>query len=92
MKICQFVDKYVSRVYGTRTVSEWLSKNREKMIFDMITMSDIAYTVAVIENGHERWDDAVNGSGREHEELPNTPKFTRKKSKSATTCAARWCC
>ncbi len=54
MKICQFVDKYVSRVYGTRTVSAWLFKNSEKAIFDMIMMSDIAYTVAVIENGHER--------------------------------------
>jgi hypothetical protein len=81
MKICQFVDKYVSRVYGTRTVSAWLSKNREKTIFDMITMSDIACTVAVIENFHERWDETINGSGREHEEFPMAPKFTRKKGR-----------
>jgi hypothetical protein len=51
MKICQFIDKYVTRLYSTRTVSEWLTKNKGKTVFDMITMSDIAYTVAVIENG-----------------------------------------
>ncbi len=72
---------YVSSVYGTCTVSAWLTKNREKTIFDMIMMSDIAYTVAVIENSHKKWDDAINGSGGEHGELPITPKFTRKKGR-----------
>jgi hypothetical protein len=62
MKICRFVDKYVSRVYGTRAVSGWLTKNKGKTIFDMITMSDIAYTVAVIENGHEKWDEDLKST------------------------------
>jgi hypothetical protein len=31
------------------------SQKKSKTIFDLVTMSDIAYTVAVvIENGHER--------------------------------------
>jgi hypothetical protein len=40
-------------------------------------MSDIAYTVAVIENGHERWDESKNGSDGD-EELPRKTKFTKR--------------
>ena len=76
MKICRFVDKYVTRLYGTRAVSAWLTKNKGKTIFDMITMSDIAYTVAVIENGHDKWVEAINGSFNTQDEPPRTPKFT----------------
>ncbi len=54
MKICPFLDKYVARLYGTRTVSAWFTKNKGKTVFGMITMSDIAYNVAVIENDHEK--------------------------------------
>ena len=61
MKICRFIDKYVTRLYGTRTVSAWFTKNKGKTIFDLVTMSDIAYTVAVIENGHDKWDESKNG-------------------------------
>jgi hypothetical protein len=48
LKICQFVDKYVTRLYGTRAVRTWFTKNKGKAVFDIATMSDIAYTVAVI--------------------------------------------
>jgi hypothetical protein len=72
MKICQFVlDKYVTRLYGTHMVSEWFTKNKGKTVFDMITRSDVAYTVAVIENGHEKWDELKYGNGSDgHEESP----------------------
>lgn len=78
MKICRFVDKYVTRLYGTRAISAWLNKNKGKTIFDMITMSDIAYTVAVIENGHDKWDEAIDGRFNTQEDPPRTPKFTKK--------------
>ncbi len=77
MKICRFVDKYVTRLYGTHTVRAWFTKNKGKTVFDMVTMSDIAYTVAVIENGHEKWDESKNGSDR-HEELPKKTKFMKR--------------
>jgi hypothetical protein len=35
-------------------VSGWFIKNKGKTAFDIITMSDIAYTVAVIEKGHDK--------------------------------------
>jgi hypothetical protein len=63
--------------YGTRTVSTWFTKNKGKTIFDLVTMSDIAYTVAVIEIGHKRWDESKNGSDGD-EELPRKTKFTKR--------------
>jgi hypothetical protein len=51
-KICRFIDKYVTKLYRLRQVTSWSSTHKNMPIFDMITMSDIAYTVTVIENGH----------------------------------------
>jgi hypothetical protein len=59
-KICRFVDKYVTKLYGLRQIRSWASNHKKMSIFDMITMSDIANTVAVIENGHELWDQVPN--------------------------------
>ena len=56
LKICRFIDKYVTKFYGSRHITSWVAKNKNKTIFDLITMSDLAYSVAVIENGHEIWD------------------------------------
>ena len=90
MKICRFVDKYVTRVYGTCAISAWLTKNKGKTIFDMITMSDIAYTVAVIENGHEKWDEAIDPNLRIQDELPKTSKFTKKAGLKREFNSAGW--
>jgi hypothetical protein len=77
MKICCFLDKYVTRLYGTCTVSTWFTKNKGKSIFDLVTMSDIAFTVAVIKNGHNKWDESKNGSDGD-DESPKKPKFTKR--------------
>ncbi len=66
MKVCLFIDKYATRIYGTRVVST-----------DLITMSDIAYTVAVIKNGHETWDEMIDTiKGRDSPK--KTTKFTKR--------------
>ncbi len=52
-KICYFIDKYVTRLYGSRHIQLWATKNQNKTIFDLIKISDLMYTVAVIENSHE---------------------------------------
>ncbi len=56
LKICCFIDKYVTKFYGSRHITSWVAKNKNKTIFDLITMSNLAYSVAVIENKHEIWD------------------------------------
>ncbi len=59
-KICYFIDKYVTRLYGTRHITLWAAKNKNRMIFDLVTMWNLAYKVAVIKNGHEIWEQ-LNG-------------------------------
>jgi hypothetical protein len=54
-KICYFIDKYVTRLYGSCHITSWAAKNKNRTIFDVVTMSDLAHTVAVIKNGHEFW-------------------------------------
>ncbi len=55
-KTCYFIDKYVTRLYGSQHITWWAAQNKTKTIFDLVTMSDLAYTVVVIKNGHEIWD------------------------------------
>jgi hypothetical protein len=58
-------------------VSTWFANNEGKTIFDLITMSDIAYTVAVIENRHKTWDEMIDTS--EGMDSPKkTTKFTKR--------------
>jgi hypothetical protein len=59
--VCHFLDKYVSGIYGTHSIITWIAKNKGRQFLDMVTMSDIAYTVTVIENSYKVWD-------AEHEE------------------------
>ena len=94
-KICYFIDKYVTRLYGSRHIQSWLAKNKNRTtIFDLIKMSDLAYTVAVIENSHEIWEQLLEHQhlsgeeGRqiwegEQEELltKRTPTFTKRAGK-----------
>jgi hypothetical protein len=58
-KICYFIDKYVTRLYGSRHIQSWAAKNKNRTIFDLIKMSDLACTVAVIENSHEIWEQNI---------------------------------
>ena len=55
--VCRFMDKYVTVLYGSRSIINWITKNKGKHFLDMITMSDIAYMIAVIENSYEAWDE-----------------------------------
>ncbi len=54
--VCHFVEWYVSRLYGVQTIQAWLNKNKGLHFFQMFTMSDVAYTLAVIDNGYAAWD------------------------------------
>ena len=76
MKVCRFIDKYVTRIYGTRVVSTWFAKNEGKTIFDLNALSDVAYTMAGIRNGHETWDEMMDTSKRQ-DSPTKTAKFTK---------------
>jgi hypothetical protein len=55
-KNCPFIDKYVTRMYGSRHITSWAVMNKNKTIFDLVTISDMANMVAVIKNGHGFWE------------------------------------
>jgi hypothetical protein len=55
-----FVAKFVSRIYGICTINTWLSKKKGSTFFDLMTVSDISYTVAILENSYEVWDQEYN--------------------------------
>ncbi len=89
-KICYFINKYVTRLYGSRHIQQWSAKNKNRTIFELIKMSDLAYTVAVIENSHKIWEQLLEHQhllgeegqqiweGEQEESLTKkTPKFTK---------------
>jgi hypothetical protein len=41
-------------------INTWLSKKKGSTFFDLMTISDIANTVAVLENSYEIWDQEYN--------------------------------
>ena len=47
------------KLYGKRAVKKWLKNNKGKSLLDMITMSDVAYCAALVENNHEIWDEEL---------------------------------
>jgi hypothetical protein len=60
-KICYFINKYETRLYGSHHIHLWATKNQNRTIFDLNKMSDLAYTVAVIKNSHEIWEQCNEG-------------------------------
>ncbi len=102
-KICYFIDKYVTKLYGSRHITWWAAQNKNKTIFDLVTMSDLAYMDAVIENGHEGWDQlnehqhVLGEEGQqiwegeqEESSTKKTPKFTKKAGKKREYNASGW--
>ena len=95
-----FVSKFVSRIYGIRMINAWLSKKKGSTFFDLMTMSDFAYTVAVLENSYEVWDQQgkreqmSTAQWKEYinsdEYIKKTPKFTDQKGKKREYCDSGW--
>ncbi len=56
LTIFAFVEKFVSGISGICMINMWLSKKKGSASFNLMTISDIAYTVAVLENSYEVWD------------------------------------
>jgi hypothetical protein len=102
-KICYFIDKYVTRLYGFHHIQLWAAKNQNKTIFDLIIISDLAYTFAVIENSHEIWEQSNEGQnvssniGQERWDryqvklsTKKTPRFTKRAGKKREYNTSGW--
>ena len=54
--IFYFIVECVVKTYGTKKISSYIERNVDSTVLDMITVSDIAYSVVVIENSGDVWE------------------------------------
>jgi len=97
--VYQFMDKYVSGLNGFCSIINWITKNKAKHFLDMVTLSDITYTVDVIENSYEAWDKehGIDNAGEgEEQEVYQRPqkkvktKFTNRVGKKRQCNMSGW--
>ena len=50
----------VSKLIGKRALKKEMVNNKGQSPFDIITVLDIAYTLAIIENNREKWDQELS--------------------------------
>ena len=75
-----------SKIYRKHSINKWLSERKGEIFFDMITTSDIAYTVAIFENSYEYWDQCLalkNMTLIKRETFMESEGYIKKKSKLA---------
>ena len=53
----RFLDKYAMLNLGERTVTDYMRKNRNKTLVDLLTVADVAFTILNYENDKECWSD-----------------------------------
>jgi hypothetical protein len=70
--VCHFVEWYVSSIYGVQAIQVWANKNKGLHFFQMFTMSNAAYTLAVIENGYAAWDKIHKKSAQQGQDEDST--------------------
>ena len=77
--LIRFIGVYVSKLYGDKAIKAWMKNNKGKTFLDMITMSDVAYCVALVENSHEVWEEELEAK-KEIAKLPSDEqeKFRKK--------------
>jgi hypothetical protein len=70
--VCHFVERYVSRLFGVQAIQAWVNKNKGLHFFQMFTISNAAYTLAVIENGYAAWDKIHEKSAQQGQDEDST--------------------
>jgi hypothetical protein len=70
--VFHFVERYVSRLYGVQAIQAWANKNKGWHLFQMFIMSDVAYTLAVIENRYAAWDKIHEKSAQQGQDEDST--------------------
>jgi len=64
-----FIAKFVIKIYGISAFRKFCMERKGKSFMDKITPSDIAFTLAVIENGREVWEQEYYMKHATEEEL-----------------------
>ena len=65
--IIRFVAEYVCNIYGKRQIRQWLDSNKGSTFLNLLTISDIAYALTLIENSNVYWTqgDEISKMSRE---------------------------
>jgi hypothetical protein len=81
-------------------INTWLSKKKGSTLFDLMTMSDIPYTVVVLENSYEIWDQEYSKKKMSRTEWElymksedsaiKKPKYTDQMGKKREYCNLGW--
>ena len=56
VNLCTFIAKYVMKIYGVKMINDWLKKNKGQSFLTMMSMCDVAYCIALVQNSHEVWN------------------------------------
>lgn len=70
-KMCHFISTYVVKVYGVKSVGDWLRNNKGKSFLDMMSMDDVAYCISLVDNSQDCWKQDVEVKAKSKEEQMN---------------------
>lgn len=75
--LLHFILECVVKTYSARHVTDWIEKNAGKTTLDMITASDVAYAIVVVENSGHVWDqqERIKTLPEEEQEKYKNPKL-----------------
>ena len=54
--LCHFIGYYVGNTYGVRAINTWTRENKGKTFLDKMTVDDVTYCVALLQNHEQVWE------------------------------------
>ena len=71
--VCRFIGKYVKYLHGENTIKKFVDREKGRTFLDMITPSDVAYSISLIKNSQDVW--------KESNKISKMPEEVQKKYK-----------
>ena len=85
--VCRFIGKYVKYLHGENTIKKYVGREKGKTFLDMITPSDVAYSISLIKNSQDVWKESNKISKMPEEVQKNTrTRRTRSMGRRASHC------
>ena len=73
----RFIVKYTCMIFGKRKLIQEFKKNKSCTLFDVLTPSDDAFTIVIVENNKEKWDSQVKKIMKMDEEEDNNESHNK---------------
>ena len=98
--LIEFIIKYIPKMYGIHKIRSILAANPGQNLIHVMTVSDLAYAVSVIEDKKRMWEEQVELANMSPEERRNVqedpkykqaqPRFTGRKGIKASYLGHAW--